>query len=394
MPISYRECSNDATVMEHNRTACFAKIFGNGLDKRTTKLFMYEATGTFRIPIDMIPKWVAVMNEFGFPVEYLGEKPDKEYDKFNIPKGNHVFYIDCTQYLNKPHLCSALTLLRYMYEFPNYADLIKYFFEVTEKHPELDRFKVLQLAFLKAGNGDGHTCHINPKCEFSTREEIFKNFEGQKSEMYSATRPNINGCWSVKNPVTLTVDFKNPVTMYNTLNKTKRLKVYVVGKAKGYANWLPDVDLVEGVKQADLVLFTGGEDVDPSMYDEPKGKNTWSNLNRDLTEKKIFDEAVATKKLMLGVCRGSQFLCVMNGGKLVQQVRKVTVKTLPTAMIDSVTVDISHLELGSVLRIKSIEIPEGVEIMANGSIPIANVEIPRALKSAAAEEKKAEGKKK
>lgn len=85
---------------------------------------------------------------------------------------------------------------------------------------------------------------------------------------------------------------------------------------------------------------------------------------------------------------------VKNGGKLVQQVRKVTVKTLPSAMIDSVTVDISHLELGSVLRIKSIEIPEGVEIMANGSIPIANVEIPRALKSAAAEEKKAEGKKK
>ena len=63
-------------------------------------------------------------------------------------------------------------------------------------------------------------------------------------------------------------------------------------------------------------------------------------------------------------------------------------------MIDSVKVSISHLELGAVLRVKNIEIPEGVEIMANPSIPIANVEIPRALKSAAAEEKKAEGKKK
>lgn len=85
---------------------------------------------------------------------------------------------------------------------------------------------------------------------------------------------------------------------------------------------------------------------------------------------------------------------VKNGGKLIQQVRKVTVKTLPSTIIDSVSVDISSMELGGVVRVKNINIPEGVEIMANGSIPIANIEIPRALKSAAAEEKKAEGKKK
>jgi large subunit ribosomal protein L25 len=81
------------------------------------------------------------------------------------------------------------------------------------------------------------------------------------------------------------------------------------------------------------------------------------------------------------------------GGRLIQQVRKVTLKTLPENMIDQVVVDISSLELGGVLRIKNINIPEGIEIMANPSIPIANIEIPRALKSAAAEEKKAAGKK-
>ena len=81
------------------------------------------------------------------------------------------------------------------------------------------------------------------------------------------------------------------------------------------------------------------------------------------------------------------------GGKLIQLVRKVTIKTTPDKLIDEVKVDISGLELGGVLRIKSIELPEGVEIMANASIPIANVEVPRALKSAAAEEKKAAGKK-
>jgi large subunit ribosomal protein L25 len=81
------------------------------------------------------------------------------------------------------------------------------------------------------------------------------------------------------------------------------------------------------------------------------------------------------------------------GGRLIQLVRKVTLKTLPQHIVDQVTVDISGLDLGGVLRVKSIVVPEGVEIMANPSIPIANVEIPRALKSAAAEEKKAAGKK-
>lgn len=77
------------------------------------------------------------------------------------------------------------------------------------------------------------------------------------------------------------------------------------------------------------------------------------------------------------------------GGKLIQSVRKVPLKTLPSAMVDEVKVNISSLELGGVLRVKNIELPEGNEIMLNPSIPIANVEIPRALKSAAAEEKKA-----
>jgi large subunit ribosomal protein L25 len=73
------------------------------------------------------------------------------------------------------------------------------------------------------------------------------------------------------------------------------------------------------------------------------------------------------------------------GGKLIQQIRKVTLKTTPENLIDEVRVDISGMELGSVVRIKNIEVPEGVTLMANPSNPVANIEIPRALKSAAAE---------
>jgi gamma-glutamyl-gamma-aminobutyrate hydrolase PuuD len=77
--------------------------------------------------------------------------------------------------------------------------------------------------------------------------------------------------------------------------------------------------LVDKVEDADIVLFTGGEDVDPSLYDCEKHSTTHSNIRRDLREKAIF-EKVRPDQACIGICRGSQFLCVMNGGKLVQKV--------------------------------------------------------------------------
>lgn len=72
------------------------------------------------------------------------------------------------------------------------------------------------------------------------------------------------------------------------------------------------------------------------------------------------------------------------GGKLVKNLRRIKIKTTPEKMVDSLTLDISALELGSSIRVRDIEAVEGVEIMNSPGIPVANVEIPRALRSAAA----------
>ena len=85
---------------------------------------------------------------------------------------------------------------------------------------------------------------------------------------------------------------------------------------------------------------------------------------------------------------------VKAGGKLVQGVRKVKVKCTPEALVDHLTIDISKLELGQTGRVKEIVAPEGIEIMMSPSIPVVAIEIPRALRSAAAAEAKAAGKKK
>lgn len=67
----------------------------------------------------------------------------------------------------------------------------------------------------------------------------------------------------------------------------------------------------------DLVLFTGGADVSPKLYDDtsPDGY-CYTNANRDIEEIEVFDVALKHGVLMAGICRGVQFLNVMHGGKM------------------------------------------------------------------------------
>jgi len=75
---------------------------------------------------------------------------------------------------------------------------------------------------------------------------------------------------------------------------------------------------------------------------------------------------------------------VKNGGTLMQSMRKVKVKVDPANMVDELFIDISELELGEAVKVKDIEMVEGLELMVDEAIPVATVEVPRALKSAEA----------
>lgn len=72
------------------------------------------------------------------------------------------------------------------------------------------------------------------------------------------------------------------------------------------------------------------------------------------------------------------------GGKLQQNLRRVKIKTTPEHLVDSLVLDISHLELGQAVRVRDIAEIEGIEIMSPPGTPIASIEIPRALRSATA----------
>ena len=76
------------------------------------------------------------------------------------------------------------------------------------------------------------------------------------------------------------------------------------------------------------------------------------------------------------------------GGKLIQQLRKIKIKTTPEFLVDELKADISKLDLGQALRVREVIVPKGIEIINNASTPVALIEIPRALKAAAAAEAK------
>jgi large subunit ribosomal protein L25 len=79
---------------------------------------------------------------------------------------------------------------------------------------------------------------------------------------------------------------------------------------------------------------------------------------------------------------------VREGGKLLIKVRKLKVRATLETLRSSIDVDVTNLKLGQSIKIKDIP-DQGVHILNSPSIPVASVEIPRALKSAVTEAAKA-----
>ena len=85
-------------------------------------------------------------------------------------------------------------------------------------------------------------------------------------------------------------------------------------KDAGFTQFSP---VIKGDKP-DLVVFLGGEDVDPALYHESCLSRTTINKKRDRFEITQFEEYKDRPKV--GICRGGQFLNVMSGGEMWQDV--------------------------------------------------------------------------
>lgn len=103
-----------------------------------------------------------------------------------------------------------------------------------------------------------------------------------------------------------------------------------------------------------------------------------------------FQELIPDRKVTLdlpirlkGLAKG-----VKAGGKLVAKMRKVRAKGLPKDLLSEVTLDVTNIEMGKSIKVGSID-AGNLEILNAASIPVASVEVPRAMRSQQTKDAKA-----
>ncbi|MEE2953823.1 MAG: gamma-glutamyl-gamma-aminobutyrate hydrolase family protein [Bacteroidota bacterium] len=112
-------------------------------------------------------------------------------------------------------------------------------------------------------------------------------------------------------------------------NKDKQTTIILSKASKNYIAWIgsDDVNIIDAYTTknidsilllADGIILTGGEDINPLMYNNTSNLKVCGKINfsRDTLEKRLFDFAFDNKIPLIGVCRGMQMMNVASGGTL------------------------------------------------------------------------------
>lgn len=104
----------------------------------------------------------------------------------------------------------------------------------------------------------------------------------------------------------------------------RRAYIQAVVQAGGMPVILPilaEGDYSEWVDSLDALILTGGEDINPLFYQQPPHQALGGvDTKRDECEIGLTRQWLATRKPLLGICRGIQMLQVTAGGTLIQDI--------------------------------------------------------------------------
>ena len=122
-----------------------------------------------------------------------------------------------------------------------------------------------------------------------------------------------------------------------------RIGITDCGKFENYRRWItmePDTEVVKlslhdqnasEVESCDGILFSGGEDVHPSLYGRPEFIQEYGLKEiipaRDQFEYEVIEKALESKKPVLGICRGLQLINVYLGGTLLPDIPSLSKST-------------------------------------------------------------------
>lgn len=72
--------------------------------------------------------------------------------------------------------------------------------------------------------------------------------------------------------------------------------------------------------ELDMLVFSGGDDIDPALYNHKRSTATQQKSYRDEIEVELATKGHFAGIPMVGVCRGAQLLCAIYGGALYQDI--------------------------------------------------------------------------
>jgi Peptidase C26 len=72
--------------------------------------------------------------------------------------------------------------------------------------------------------------------------------------------------------------------------------------------------------RADVIIFPGGADINPTLYGDVRHPTTGGDERRDKMFFDLWSSVAGLKSLKVGICGGGQFLNVMYGGRMYQDV--------------------------------------------------------------------------
>lgn len=345
--VSYKIINKDDSIEFSQGVggACFAQLMNRQQPNTVTKVMFHHNRNKMPYSEKEVERWVDLLNTWGFNVDYYGID-SKLYGSY---KDDHVFIIDLTKGDNarRAWCISTLNLLRYLTEY-SLNIIPRKCMQVCKENdftnPE-DVFQVMQFVHQYVNGGNiNHALRGTSSEKCLTLDEFKKRANAIKKTIYNSTTFNLHELWKgdyigARFNLEAATNLKK-----KKKEKKKKMNVHIVGGDLSYGNFLPfEYKLVKTLKAAQLVIFTGGEDVHPSFYGEKRGFATSTNIERDNYEAPIFRKAVELGIPIIGVCRGSQLTCALSGGKLVQhQENKHYVHPIQTTKYGTFDISSTH----------------------------------------------------
>jgi len=135
-----------------------------------------------------------------------------------------------------------------------------------------------------------------------------------------------------------------------------------------WSQLMPITDIVE---KASLIAFTGGEDIDPTIYGE-RNISSFINKWRDEEESRIFELAMKLRIPCTGICRGAQLITALCGGRIIQDIHRGH-----KSLIHGMITDVEKLDVSSCHH--QMCVPNGGEVIAVSTDVVYKKQLPLLL---------------